>query len=597
MTFPTDGSNSTQFCPTCEEIVTWKALTADLGNLLGTSSSVTHYYLSGDVTRTKPVIAYYGALCVHLNNNEYTLEVPNSDTSYCFDNRNGYGINILSGKDGAATNTKFAVFGNTAGTGANATNVYGGTYTTLGTDTISCSKAGEFNFYDGVINNGTTRAAWMSGNSIFNLYGGECKGRIYSDTGARLFVSNVKLASFTAQSGEVEMCGAEITEGNIYIGAANLILSGEGLICNEQVNTSKNATVTVREDYVGSVYLGVFVDETNEPEYGKPIAKYGDCATSFEGTIYKTKDDVTYGVVADGKGGLVIGSVAVANDNGTLKWFADAAKAAEAALSAGRFVRLFTSCETTLNGETLYLDLNGQNMKISGKGTVMAKDSANTRFTTYGKVDIRETEDLKILPVDNFAKISDMQGVHFHYYQMKISGVSVKPGTNKNGSVGLYYKATWSMDETLKKNASVGVVVGLGNNIPAENFYEEYEYAVANGTKHKFFFYDYDGTDVVNGKAKTSVLINGIMKATDDRAADKTINDANGQSVINAAAFLAVGDEIIVSPVKSYSAYDVLALIQKNAGVTDALRSFYTKWNAYSNVEAIVDQKITQLAG
>ena len=70
MTFPTDGSNSTQFCPTCEEIVTWKALTADLGNLLGTSSSVTHYYLSGDVTRTKPVIAYYGALCVHLNNNE-----------------------------------------------------------------------------------------------------------------------------------------------------------------------------------------------------------------------------------------------------------------------------------------------------------------------------------------------------------------------------------------------------------------------------------------------------------------------------------------------------------------------------------------------
>lgn len=243
------------------------------------------------------------------------------------------------------------------------------------------------------------------------------------------------------------------------------------------------------------------------------------------------------------------------------------------------------------------LDLNGHSeVTIGGTGEVTVSDSKNQRtLSSYGTATITNPN---VVAADNFVALTeDDSTVGYHYYEAALKGVALKAPA-EGEKVGLYYKGAWSMDSKLKEAADIGVVVSL-TKMPTATFYSEYEEALANGTAHQNFFYSYAGNSVVNGAAKTSVLVDGILKTG---RADAAANDAAGQTKIYAAAYIMIpvldedGEiidrEIYVSAPRAdgldqLSAYDVLAKIQAKDG-EEALTEFYTKWNQYSNVESIV---------
>lgn len=234
------------------------------------------------------------------------------------------------------------------------------------------------------------------------------------------------------------------------------------------------------------------------------------------------------------------------------------------------------------------LDLNGHSeVTIGGTGEVTVSDSKNqSTLSSYGTATITNPN---VVAADNFVALTeDDSTVGYHYYEAALKGVALKAPA-EGEKVGLYYKGAWSMDSVLKEAADIGVVVSLTKK-PTATFYSEYEEALANGTAHQNFFYSYAGTSVVNGAAKTSVLVDGILKTS--READA--NDTAGQTKIYAAAYIHLPEQdiMIVSDPRTdgldeLSVYDVLAKIQVKDGA-ESLTEFYTKWNQYSNVESIV---------
>ena len=131
MTFPTDASNSVQYCPVCQKNVTWHAITD--GNR-GSGSMYSHWYVAEDVTYTCPDnkeegFSYMGTaggkVCVHFNG-----KTVNSNAS--LDLKDGT-MNLM-GK-GSFTSSCSAKLENvrlgaiTVRAAADVLNIYGGTYT------------------------------------------------------------------------------------------------------------------------------------------------------------------------------------------------------------------------------------------------------------------------------------------------------------------------------------------------------------------------------------------------------------------------------------------------------------------------------------
>ena len=244
------------------------------------------------------------------------------------------------------------------------------------------------------------------------------------------------------------------------------------------------------------------------------------------------------------------------------------------------------------NVDGVVIDVYGRaNVTVGGTGAVKIMDSknmetVNAAVSSYGKVIVNNPN---AVAADNYIQLSERSDkVSFHYYTAKVSGVSLKPGSEK---IGMYFSGTWTLDSVLRKRADVGIVVSTKEQ-PTETFFENYLNAQAG--EHKFYFYSYNAAEVPNGTSKTGVLVNGIMKNPADPARYE-INSNNGlNGKIYSAAYVMIPSETddeadcilkVSAPVEgktTQTVYSVLNLFDDSETAftanEDALTALYTKW-------------------
>lgn len=664
MTFPASG-NSTQYCPVCNETVTWTALnSSNLGNILVQSKA--HYFVAEDnLTRTGYFFALSADACLHLNGK--TLGHANTSSNNMFINSKT--INIMGG---GTVSSDLPVFNPNGGT----LNIYGGTYNSPSAVNMRANAATNvINVYDATLTGGilynagtlnlsgavkidsltfasgvtlgtlaltegseigiTAEGAFTgAGNAAYMDYFKpatgytvsadaegvlSCAVKTYTIDEVAAYAETMKITGTGTQTAFCPKCNASVSwteltaDTNFLIGSAagaHYYLSGDITRSTTLYAYHGNACIffnghTITYDASASGH------ETN-PAVGGNTDKVVTLMGKGGITSAPNQAFLTNGGVINVCGGTYTAHDAeneatavggVNNAAGVLNLYAgtfnglgiSAGKGTTYVKGAitGDVAAVALNVESTFNGmvkgldnavitttKDITVDIDGHtNVSVSGTGNVTALDSySQDSFATEGYATFTG---VTVEAADNFVKADDETGSHLYYYSMKVSGVSLKPGTSDD-KVGLYYKGAWLMDAGLRDLVDVGVVISLVE-APDETFYQQYEAAVAANGGHKFFFSSYAGNTVGNGVSKTSVLVDGIMKesANADRYA---INNNNGKNAkIYAAAFMMLEDgTTLVSSSKHLSVYDVLNLIEDNeeayAAQESRLAKFYTQW-------------------
>jgi len=179
------------------------------------------------------------------------------------------------------------------------------------------------------------------------------------------------------------------------------------------------------------------------------------------------------------------------------------------------------------------VDLGGQNVNVTGTGSVTFFDSANADGKTYG------TATVSGVTVKNGAKttvkdqlyftLREGEAYSFHLLRLELTNVNIRPA-----SAGIYYDGVWGCDEKLTQELvdSYGVAVSLVA-MPGTNF-------DAEGSNCLYTAYGKDTLE--SGTTRTGVIIEDILaeKETPDR------NNKNGRRSIYARAYLKLTDGTVV---------------------------------------------------
>ena len=208
--------------------------------------------------------------------------------------------------------------------------------------------------------------------------------------------------------------------------------------------------------------------------------------------------------------------------------------------SAASYTTLTADAEMSLSGETLWVDLAGHDLTLTGSGTVYAFDSANDTYNQdkCGQLtapdSITVMTDVEAPNGKRYVALTEGGVTTMHRIQLGLTTVTLRIG-----QVGLYYKATYFCDDALAaKVQAYGVVLSL-SNMPGADFKTEKDstpnrYTVAN-------------EPFKSGALCVSGSVYGIMKETNDPAA----NDANGKMPIYVNAYIDFGSGPLVGDTKN----------------------------------------------
>lgn len=134
-------------------------------------------------------------------------------------------------------------------------------------------------------------------------------------------------------------------------------------------------------------------------------------------------------------------------------------------------IQLGSSLELTLSGQTVTVDLNGNDLIVQGSGTLQLFDSANDVYdhTACGIVTAKDSvtvsQDYTAPNGNRYIALSDGDKTTMHRLEMKITTVSLRATT-----ASLYYKAYYACDKQLEQNiVAYGIAVSL-NDVPGTDF-------------------------------------------------------------------------------------------------------------------------------
>lgn len=250
------------------------------------------------------------------------------------------------------------------------------------------------------------------------------------------------------------------------------------------------------------------------------------------------------------------------------------------------YVKLYGDLDLgTMDGQVLWLDLNGKDLTVTGTGTLHVFDSANDTYdaeacgsvTNHGTVAI--TPDLQAPNGSRYIAVTDGTTT-MHRLDMGLTAVSLR-----TTAAGIYYKAVYNCDDVLEAKAKYfGVVLSI-DNMPGADFLTETGdincYTKVTGFK--------------SGVIATSGSVFGIMKE------DRTVaaNAANGETPIYANPYVnfdlnggtvCVGDTQNGNKTKTegftgraYSLHDVMDMLDEayfdySAAVRVQIDDFYYTW-------------------
>ena len=204
------------------------------------------------------------------------------------------------------------------------------------------------------------------------------------------------------------------------------------------------------------------------------------------------------------------------------------------------YTTLATDQTLALSGETLWVDLSGHTLTVTGSGTVYAFDTANDTYDAEkcGKLIAPETvtvvTDVEAPNGNRYVAVTENGETSMHRLAMGLTTVTLR--TDK---AGLYYKAAYFCDSVLSsKVQAYGVVLSL-SNMPGADFKTEMElysnqYTVASAPFQ-------------SGAVCVSGSVFNIMKDTNSQQT----NNSNGNSPIYANVYVDFGSGPLVADTKN----------------------------------------------
>ena len=135
------------------------------------------------------------------------------------------------------------------------------------------------------------------------------------------------------------------------------------------------------------------------------------------------------------------------------------------------YIKLTTGMDMTLAGQSVIVDLNGNDLNVHGNGDLQVFDSANDAYdhTLCGVVTVGErvayTKDLLAPNGNRYIAIVDGNKITMHRLEMEITAVSLR-----TSSASLYYKAYFACDKRLEQSVTAyGIAVSL-RDVPGPDF-------------------------------------------------------------------------------------------------------------------------------
>ena len=173
-------------------------------------------------------------------------------------------------------------------------------------------------------------------------------------------------------------------------------------------------------------------------------------------------------------------------------------------------LRLYVDGALELNGQDIWIDLNGNTLTLTGSGKLNALDSANDTYNAdaCGQIinngAVQVAADVTAPNGNHYIAVTEGNATTMHRLDAPVTTVSLRPS-----AAGLYYKATYSCDVLLSaKVLHYGVVLSV-DNMPGSDFLNE------AGDINR---YTVAGTDFVSGAVATSGSVFGIMKTEREAA-------------------------------------------------------------------------------
>ncbi len=560
-TLPEGQTTHRAYCYVCGDEKDWKPMTGILNRADITDGD--HYYMPKDISVTSSTQTVFNSekvtVCIHTNGKTFT------NVRRFFQLTGGSTLNIMGGGKMKSTgsNDRGTFYSN----GVCTLNVYGTTIENTskvdGADGCAAlaqyNTSGVFNLWGCNLVTGGSSA--ILANGTINLYnctvtGGTAKIGNYSgqtSTKAGLTVVDSTIPSLTINTGTLAASGVSQI-GNLNL-ASGKTIDPTGLSFGSAIMVSSNGVVTA----AGNAAYAQYFSAVNSTDFIDVRADGAICCWP-EGAQ-----------LVDASGNQI------ASDDLLTDW----------AAGSYSYIKLFGDENLEMLGEDIVVDLNGYDLTVTGTGTVTPFDSANDSYdgNACGTVLNNGTVTVKtqvVAPNGNtYVAITDGNRATMHRLEMKLVSVSVR--TN---AAGIYYKASYTCDDTLAaKVKSYGVVLSV-NNMPGADFKDAAEVNDRNA-------YTIAAAPFKSGVTATSGSVFGIMK--DGRTASE--NDTYAKMPIYANAYIDVGNGPVVTSTATagltvsdsgfggvaLSLYDVMTRVDaayKNYGNTEQmlLDQFYAQW-------------------
>lgn len=328
--------------------------------------------------------------------------------------------------------------------------------------------------------------------------------------------------------------------GNGVYASGELILKGATYITNEEKDSciymASAGKLTVDAGFTGEssvAFQDDHIENPDEPQGGN-LAEQNTASGVFTGTLLlEGWDGRDYGLPAifaeEGDSKLYIAATAVVDPAlNTVVWYRDN-DAAAAAVTDSSYLKLHKA-ENTLNLNCdLVVDLNGNNLSVTGTGTISGFDSKNDDYSAFGTLTADgEITVQKAFMAPNgrqYVAVTDETGTSFHRLGLAVTGVSLRPTAQ-----GIYFKAAWECDDTLRdKIDSFGVAVSTVD-VPKADF----------ATDADTLYTTVAAENLVSGQAVTSAMIENIVKPGED-------NQTRGAMPIYAAPYAVIDGVTVVA--------------------------------------------------
>ena len=272
------------------------------------------------------------------------------------------------------------------------------------------------------------------------------------------------------------------------------------------------------------------------------IGTFAEDGSFVKGGAY-TGELSRYGVkLFNVEGDAVMASAAIVDAEGNKTWYLTNNDALANYVHDGNAYTLLAGATAEIPETVTELNVNilGKEITISGNAKIYGSDTENDDYVGNGKLIPAEGSEITVEPVvmrsdKRYIALQDETGAWtFHRLTMYMSAVTLRT----EGNPGIYYKAAYKCDETLKEYVdSYGVAVSL-QDMPGADFETADKYT-KYGAESFAEAYANNTVNTVSG------AVVGIMKEKNS----KETNTANAQKEIYANAYLKLnifGEEMLI---------------------------------------------------